>query len=52
MLILLSTGLAMWTMYGVMSKSMPVTLANTVGFILLIALVAMKLRFDARPTKD
>ena len=52
MLILLCTGLAMWTVYGLMSKSVPVFLTNAVGFILLLALVVMKLRFDARPTRD
>ena len=52
MLVLLSTGLAMWTVYGLMSKSLPVTITNAVGFVLLIALVIMKLAFDARPTKD
>ncbi len=52
MLVLLSTGLAMWTVYGLLSKSLPVYLMNAVGFILVLAIAVMKLRFDARPTKD
>jgi MtN3 and saliva related transmembrane protein len=52
MLLTLASGLALWVIYGVMSKSAPIVAANTAAFVLVTALMAMKLKFDADPSKD
>ena len=52
MLLTLATGLALWTVYGAMTDSLPIILANGVGLVQFIALIVVKFRFDARPTKD
>jgi uncharacterized protein with PQ loop repeat len=52
MLVTLWSGLALWVIYGVTSKSLPIIAANVAGFMLIEALVGMKLRFDANPLKD
>lgn len=52
MLVTLAIGLAMWIVYGLMSNSLPVTLTNAAGVLLIIALITMKFRFDSQPTKD
>ena len=52
MLVALGSGLALWIVYGIVSKSAPIIFANAAGFLLVAALVAMKLRFDANPSKD
>jgi MtN3 and saliva related transmembrane protein len=52
MLVTLGSGLALWFVYGVMSKSIPIIGANVAGFLLILALIVMKLSFDADPSKD
>lgn len=52
MLLTLSSGLALWIVFGIMSHSLPITLTNATGFSLIAALIAMTLRFDRDPTKD
>jgi MtN3 and saliva related transmembrane protein len=52
MLVTLASGLALWTIYGLLMRSLPIVLANGVGLSLFLALIAMKFRFDSRPTKD
>jgi MtN3 and saliva related transmembrane protein len=52
MLVALGTGLALWIVYGITSKSAPIIFANLAGFLLVATLVAMKFRFDANPSKD
>ena len=52
MLLILSLGLALWVVYGFMSKSLPVIAANILALVLILALLGMKLRFDRVPTKD
>ena len=52
MLVTLASGLALWTLYGSLMRSLPIVLANGVGFAMFLALIAMKFRFDSRPTKD
>jgi len=52
MLLTLATGLALWVVYGVMSKSAPIIAANVAGFVLVAALIFMKLKYDADPSKD
>jgi MtN3 and saliva related transmembrane protein len=52
MLITLGSGLALWAVYGVTSRSAPIIVANVAGFLLIGALVAMKFSFDTNPSKD
>lgn len=52
MLIALGTGLALWVIYGITSKSAPIIVANTAGFLLIGALIVMKFLFDRNPSKD
>ena len=52
MLLALAGGLALWVVYGVMSKSAPIIAPNIAGFLLVAALIVMKVKFDADPAKD
>ena len=52
MLLLLSTGLLAWLGYGILRADLPITLTNACGAGLALSLLAMKLRFDRKPTKD
>ena len=52
MLIALALGLALWVVYGLLNKSLPLIVANGAGLALILALLGMKLKFDPAPTKD
>jgi MtN3 and saliva related transmembrane protein len=52
MLLALAIGLALWITYGIMIKSLPLIAANVIVFLLIVSLIAMKLKFDRAPTKD
>jgi MtN3 and saliva related transmembrane protein len=52
MLVILAGGLALWIVYGALSRSMPIIVANVAGLALVLALIAMKLIFDSDPTKE
>jgi MtN3 and saliva related transmembrane protein len=52
MLLSLAIGLALWVIYGIMSKSLPLIVTNSVVLLLIVALIGMKLKFDREPTKD
>jgi MtN3 and saliva related transmembrane protein len=52
MLLALASGLTLWIVYGVASRSAPIIGANIAGLILVASLIAMKLRFDRDPAKD
>lgn len=45
MQLLFSSGTALWLTYGVMISSWPVVLANAVTMALVLAILAMKLRY-------
>ncbi|MDR3735069.1 MAG: SemiSWEET transporter [Acidobacteriaceae bacterium] len=47
MFILFSTGTALWLTYGILSHSWPVAGANLVTFGLSIAILILKLKYDA-----
>ncbi len=47
MFILFSTGTALWLAYGIFSHSWPVAAANLVTFGLSIAILILKLKYDA-----
>jgi MtN3 and saliva related transmembrane protein len=52
MLVTLGTGLALWVIYGIEGKSVPIVAANGAGLCLIASLIAMKLKFDSNPSKD
>ena len=47
MFILFSTGTALWLAYGILAHSWPVAGANLVTFGLSIAILILKLKYDA-----
>jgi uncharacterized protein with PQ loop repeat len=52
MLITLGSGLALWVVYGITSRSAPIIVANVASFLLVAALIVMKFSFDSNPSKD
>lgn len=52
MLLALAIGLSLWTLYGIQQNSFPLILFNGIGLALILTLLAMKFRFDRKPTKD
>ena len=46
MFLIFSAGSFLWLLYGVFSRSMPVAIANFVTFLLALAILILKLRFD------
>jgi len=45
MLLLFAAGIFLWTLYGFWVASPPIILANVITFLLIMVLLAMKLRF-------
>lgn len=45
MLLLFAAGILLWTLYGFLVGSLPVIAANTITFLLVIVLLAMKVRY-------
>ncbi|MBN1621731.1 MAG: SemiSWEET transporter [Endomicrobiales bacterium] len=41
-----SFGVLLWVVYGVLVKELPIILTNAVIFVLAIAIVVMKVRYD------
>lgn len=52
MLLLLSVGLALWMVYGMMMHSLPLIITNGIGTIFIASLIVMKWKYDRSPTKD
>lgn len=50
MFLIFTTGTAFWLVYGVLVHSFPVALANSVTFILSLAILILKLHFDRHAT--
>jgi len=50
MFLVFSTGTFGWLVYGVLSHSPPVWIANAVTFVLSMSILILKLRFDRRAT--
>ena len=48
MLTLLALGLLLWAVYGFITCTVPIILANVITLILVLAVVGLKVRFDAR----
>ncbi|GGC84029.1 SemiSWEET transporter [Undibacterium terreum] len=45
MYIILTTGVAMWLAYGVLTNSWPIIIANFITFMLSLFILGMKLRY-------
>ena len=45
MYLIMAVGLTLWLVYGVSIKSLPVTLANGITLILVLWIVALKLKY-------
>jgi MtN3 and saliva related transmembrane protein len=52
MILTLAAGLLLWVVYGVTASSLPIIASNSVALLLILALLAMKLKFDRSPAKD
>lgn len=48
MFLIFTTGTAFWLLYGLLAHSFPVAFANAVTFLLSLAILVLKLRFDRR----
>jgi len=46
MFLIFTTGTGFWLIYGVLSHSAPVWIANAVTFVLSLSILILKLRFD------
>jgi MtN3 and saliva related transmembrane protein len=45
MLLLFATGILLWMVYGIWTGSLPVILANVITFLLIMILLAMKIKY-------
>ncbi len=50
MFLIFSKGTFGWLVYGVLSHSKPVWIANAVTFVLSMSILILKLKYDARAT--
>ena len=50
MFLIFSTGTLGWLIYGVLSHSKPVWIANAVTLVLSMSILLLKLKYDARAT--
>jgi MtN3 and saliva related transmembrane protein len=48
MLLTFSAGVVLWLLYGIRLWAMPVILANAVTLVLLITIIALKIRYASR----
>jgi MtN3 and saliva related transmembrane protein len=48
MLLTFSAGVVLWLLYGIRLWAMPVILANAVTLVLLITIMALKIRYASR----
>ncbi|MBI5636590.1 MAG: SemiSWEET transporter [Nitrospinae bacterium] len=44
MLVMLTVGVGLWTIYGVLMKSLPMIVANTVTFFLILFILGIKIQ--------
>lgn len=45
MYIILSAGVFLWLIYGIIIKDIPIVVANFVGLVLVLSLLALKLKY-------
>jgi len=43
---ILALGIGLWIVYGVLVKSVAVILANSVSLVMILTMLAMKIRYD------
>ena len=48
MFVMFSAGVALWLVYGIMIRSLPVIIANVVTLALALAIMALKVRYSRR----
>lgn len=46
---LLSAGIVLWLIYGILVRSVPLILTNAVTLVLSLAIIALKIRYRQRP---
>jgi MtN3 and saliva related transmembrane protein len=46
MMLVLASGLALWTVFGVLRGEIAIVLANALSFAFAVSLIGLKLRFD------
>jgi MtN3 and saliva related transmembrane protein len=51
MFLLMTTGVALWLVYGLLINSFPLVAANAVTFILSFYILIMKIRLDIKKSK-
>ena len=45
MYIILSAGIFLWIAYGIIIKDIPIVLANSVGLVLVLSILVLKLKY-------
>ena len=49
---ILSAGIVLWLIYGILLRSVPLILTNSVTLVLSLAIIALKIRYSAPQIKD
>lgn len=52
MFVMFSAGVALWLVYGIMIRSLPVIIANVVTLGLAVAIMALKIHYGRRETAN
>lgn len=52
MISLFTTGLVLWLIYGILLRSMPLILSNSVTLVLSLAIIALKIRYRDPQRRD
>ena len=50
MFVIFSAGVALWLVYGIMIRSLPVIIANIITLALVLAIMALKIHYSRRGT--
>mgnify|MGYP001767977519 CR=1 FL=1 len=48
MYVILTTGIGLWLIYGILIEEAPIILANSVGFVLCSYIIAMKIYYGKK----
>ncbi len=52
MFVILSIGIFLWMIYGILLKRIPIILANGASFLLCMTVIVMKIRYDGGAGKQ
>ena len=52
MFVIFSAGVALWLVYGIMIRSLPVIIANIITLALALAIMALKIHYRRRDTTN